>query len=158
PFGWGLALAVTASGAWFLGATGAFAADALWPVAGPLLGIWLGWSGQAIARGLEEARQRQRVEALFGQHVSPAVARRRMPDPDAGALGGERREMTVLFVDMRDSTAIADGAPPEAVVRLVNEFLPEMTACIFRYEGTVEKYTGDGLMAFWNAPEEQPDH
>lgn len=158
PFGWSLLWAVGVGSLWCGAAQRAFAADQLWPVAGPLLAGSLAWVGQTSARVIQEARRRRSVEAIFGQHVSRAVVDRLLRDPDATALGGERRLMTILFSDIRGFTTRSEEMPPEEVVAQLNEYLAAMADCVFQTGGTLDKYIGDGLMAFWNSPLEQPDH
>jgi adenylate cyclase len=158
PFGWGVLWAVVVAAGWYAAAQRAFATDALWPVSYPLSAVGLAWLGQTGARTVLEARRRRAVEAMFGQHVSRAVVDRLLRDPDAAALGGERRSMTILFSDIRGFTTRSEEMPPEAVVAQLNEYLGAMADCVFQTEGTLDKYIGDGLMAFWNSPLDQPDH
>jgi adenylate cyclase len=158
PFGWGLLWAILVAGAWCGLAQRAFAADALWPVTGPLLAAGMAWVGQTSARALQEARRRRYVETMFGQHVSRAVAERLLRDPETAALGGGRRLLTLLFSDIRGFTTRSEEMPPEEVAALLNEYLGVMAECVFQTDGTLDKYIGDGLMAFWNSPLEQPDH
>ena len=79
-------------------------------------------------------------------------------DPDSLKLGGDEREMTVMFSDLRGFTTFSETLDPETLVHLLNEYLTVMSDVIFKYEGTIDKYMGDAIMAFWGAPQHQPDH
>jgi adenylate cyclase len=107
--------------------------------------------------GFEEAEQR-RIRRAMARYLSPAVSQWVLKDPARLNLSGETRTMTVLFCDVRGFTTLAQALGPQALVSLLNEYMTAMTEVIFRYEGVLDKYIGDALMAFWNAPMEQPDH
>jgi adenylate cyclase len=79
-------------------------------------------------------------------------------DPSAIKLGGDKREMTVLFSDIRGFTSISEKLDPEKLVHLLNRYLTRMSDVIFHHQGTIDKYMGDAIMAFWGAPRSQPDH
>ncbi|MBU1878308.1 MAG: PAS domain-containing protein, partial [Chloroflexi bacterium] len=116
-----------------------------------------------VRRRLEAERRREeqekhRIKELFQRYVAPTVVNRLLSDPSRVALGGERREVTVLFADIRGYTALAEQISPERLVALLNEYLALMAEAIFRYEGTLDKFMGDAVVAFYNAPEPQPDH
>jgi adenylate cyclase len=158
PAGWAAAalaaLVALVSGASFA----AFSADRLYPMGVPLIAAGTGWTGQLLLRAAEEAARRRKAERLFGQHVDRAVVDRLMQEAALVRVGGERRTITVLFSDLRGFTQITQELEAHEVTRLLNEYLGEMAAIIFRFGGTLDKYMGDGVMAFWNAPEPQPDH
>ena len=106
-----------------------------------------------------EGRARRSVAALFGEYLSPAVVERMVRDPGSFALGrSENRELTILFVDIRGFTRIAETMPPEHLREYIDAFLSAMTDVVHRYGGTVDKYIGDAVMAFWGAPLEDPQH
>src|SRR5207247_866160 len=126
PVGWSVLIALAASALWSGATIHAFAAGALWPAAGPLLGIWLAWVGQVAVRSVEERNLRLWIESVFGQHVSRAVVEKGIRDPRAFALGGARRDLTVLFSDIRGFTSMSEEMEPEQVVERLNEYLPEM--------------------------------
>ena len=106
-----------------------------------------------------EGRKRRAVAALFGEYVSPALVERMVRDPARFALvGSENRELTILFVDIRGFTRIAETMPPERLREYINAFLTGMTEVVHRYGGTVDKYIGDAVMAFWGAPMDDAQH
>src|SRR5439155_7327185 len=88
PSQWGLALAAAACFAWWWGAARAFQADRLWPVAGPLLAIGLSWTGHHLARAVDEARRRHRIQRLFGRYVTPEIVEHLLRHPDQLQMGG----------------------------------------------------------------------
>jgi adenylate cyclase len=105
----------------------------------------------------EQAEQR-RIREAMARYLSPSVSRWVLADPRRLRLGGELREMTILFGDLRNFTTHAHALPPETLVALLNDHMTEMTAIVFRHDGVLAHYAGDGLEAFWNAPMTQPDH
>jgi adenylate cyclase len=104
-----------------------------------------------------EAEQRM-VRDAMARYLSPAVSRWVLEDPDRLRLGGELREMTVLFSDLRNFTTLAHTLPPETLVALLNLYRTEMTDLVLRHDGVLAQYAGDAIEAFWNAPMTQPDH
>jgi adenylate cyclase len=98
------------------------------------------------------------IRATFKQVVSPVIVEEMLKDPDKVRLGGERRELTVLFSDIRGFTSISENLQPEIVLEVLNEYLTPMTDIVFKQKGTFDKYMGDAIMAIWNAPTDQPDH
>ncbi len=111
---------------------------------------------------LTELRQAQQksaeIQRLFGQYVHPAVVAQLLANPDAVHLGGETREVSVLFADIRGYTALAERMESAALISLLNEYLDIVTEAIWREEGTLTAYIGDAVMAIFNAPLPQPDH
>jgi adenylate cyclase len=105
-----------------------------------------------------EARRKRRLSRLFGQYVPPEV----VTDLDANeaeiSLEGESREMSVLFSDVRGFTTLSEGLSPRELTQLMNEMLTPLTAVIQRHRGTIDKYMGDAIMAFWGAPLADPQH
>jgi adenylate cyclase len=110
---------------------------------------WLYW---------DEQLQRRYVREAFGRYVSPAVVARLAEQPDRLALGGETRTLTVLFSDIRGFTGIAETLDAQQLTQFINEYLTPMTEIVLDHGGTLDKYIGDGLVAFWNAPLEDPTH
>ncbi|HEX2350573.1 MAG TPA: adenylate/guanylate cyclase domain-containing protein [Ktedonobacterales bacterium] len=103
-------------------------------------------------------RQAREIEQLFGRYVHPAVVRQLLADPTAVRLGGETRQISVIFADIRNFTSLAEQLSPDAVVRTLNHYLGILTAAIWQEEGTLTMFIGDALMAIFNAPLPQPDH
>jgi len=106
---------------------------------------------------IEQAEQRMIREAM-GRYLSPVVSHWVLADPDRLRLGGETREMTVLFSDLRSFTTLAHALPPETLVALLNRYRAEMADVVFRHDGVLAQYAGDAIEAFWNAPMDQADH
>ena len=94
----------------------------------------------------------------FAQYLSPVLVDRLSQHPDQLKLGGELREMTLMFCDIRDFTKISESLDPQELTQLMNSFLTPMTRLIQEREGTIDKYIGDCIMAFWNAPLEVSHH
>jgi len=127
------------------------------PVATALLALVLVYLGQGYDAYVREQRQRRQIKAAFAMYVAPDVVEEVIADPARLRLGGERREITVMFTDLVGFTSIAEAMTPEEVATLLNRHLTEMTAIIHRYRGTVDKYIGDAVMAFWGAPLADPE-
>lgn len=107
-----------------------------------------------------EERQRHGIRTAFQHYLAPALVEKLADQPSLLRLGGETRELTVLFSDMRDFTRIAEGlkGDPQALTALMNRLLTPLSDAITREGGTIDKYMGDAVMAFWNAPLDVPDH
>lgn len=105
----------------------------------------------------EEAQRRQ-VRTAFGRYLSPALVEKLAKDPSHLKLGGEMRDMTLLFCDVRGFTTISELFDAQGLTRLINRFLTPMTNVILDRYGTIDKYMGDCIMAFWNAPLDDADH
>ena len=105
-----------------------------------------------------EARGRRQITGLFGQYVPPEVVDEMANDPEKASMEGESREMTVLFTDVRGFTTISEGLEPKALSALMNEFLTPLTEVIYGHRGTIDKYMGDCIMAFWGAPLADASH
>lgn len=105
-----------------------------------------------------ESRGKRQLANLFGQYVPPELVDEMAEHPDAISLEGENREMTVLFSDVRGFTHISEGLDPKALGQLMNDLLTPMTQVIHQHRGTIDKYMGDAVMAFWGAPLPDPHH
>jgi adenylate cyclase len=125
---------------------------------GPLLTLVLGYLAIIVYRFFSEEREKRWVKAAFDQYVSPKVLDILLADPSRLSLVGERRDMTVFFSDVAGFTSISERMNPDELVVLLNRYLSAMTEVIFHYDGYLNKYMGDGIMAFWNAPLKQADH
>ena len=105
-----------------------------------------------------EEKNRKWITSVFGKYVSPIVIEELVKNPDKLNLGGEKRDITIFFSDIRGFTPIAEKLSPEELVQLLNEYLDEMSSIIIKNNGLVDKYMGDAIMAFWGAPIDQPTH
>ena len=105
-----------------------------------------------------EQRQVRFLRGAMGRYLSPSVMDAIIRRPELLQLGGEKREMTVLFSDIRGFTTFAERLDPQDLVALLNEYLTAMTDVVYRHDGVLDKYMGDAIMAFWNSPVDQPDH
>ncbi|ANP46461.1 CHASE2 domain-containing protein [Candidatus Viadribacter manganicus] len=102
--------------------------------------------------------QRAQIRRAFNQYVAPDVVKQLVAHPDRLALGGEVRDLTLLFCDVRNFTGISEGMSAEQLTSFINSLLTPITDIIIERGGTVDKYMGDAIMAFWNAPLDDPDH
>jgi adenylate cyclase len=105
-----------------------------------------------------EEKTRKWITSVFGKYVSPVVIDTLIKNPDMINLGGEKRNITIFFSDIRGFTTISERLEPEELVHLLNEYLTEMTSIIIKDQGLVDKYMGDAIMALWGAPLDLPDH
>ncbi len=105
-----------------------------------------------------ETRGKRQITGLFGQYVPPELVDEMARNPESFSMEGESREMTVLFTDVRGFTTISEGLDPKQLSRLMNEFLTPLTEVIYKHRGTVDKFMGDCIMAFWGAPLADPAH
>jgi adenylate cyclase len=105
-----------------------------------------------------EEREKRKIRSSFEHYLSPEVITRVLKNPDMLKLGGEKKELTVLFSDIRNFTTLSEKLEPQELVAFMNEFHSAMTTIILDNGGTLDKYIGDAVMAFFGAPEEQPSH
>jgi adenylate cyclase len=105
-----------------------------------------------------ETRGKRQITGLFGQYVPPELVDEMARNPESFSMEGESREMTVLFTDVRGFTTISEGLDPKQLSQLMNEFLTPLTEVIYKHRGTVDKFMGDCIMAFWGAPLADPAH
>ncbi|WP_424975955.1 CHASE2 domain-containing protein [Dinoroseobacter sp. S124A] len=126
----------------------------------PALALLLLFIVMAGANYLREERARRRIRGAFGQYVSPDLVQRLTERPEDLALGGVARELTLLFTDVRGFTAISEGykEDPEGLTTLMNQLLTTQSEAILAERGTIDKFMGDAVMAFWNAPLDHADH
>ena len=130
--------------------------DASFPI-GALAAVFM---LMATANYMREERQRRQIRNAFGQYLSPALVDRLADHPEQLVLGGETRELTLLFTDVRGFTTISESfkSNPQGLTRLMNQFLTALSRAILERHGTIDKYMGDAIMAFWNAPLDLTDH
>jgi adenylate cyclase len=125
----------------------------------PIFQIFLTLLAVALWRFLVEQKERQKTRQAFGRYLAPAVMEQVLARPEEYLkLGGRRYEATVLFSDIRGFTTISEALSPEELGILLNRYMTPMTNLVFEYGGTLDKYIGDAVMAFWGAPLEQSDH
>ena len=98
------------------------------------------------------------IRRIFSSYVTERVVNELIKNPSLARLGGERREVTILFSDIRGFTSLSEKIAPEEVVRILNEYFGKMTEVILKWEGTLDKFMGDAIMVFWGAPLNQKDH
>ena len=159
PTGWAVAATIWVGAGVLVGAQAAAGAAAmLLPVAGPILAAVVGFAGASGYRQLTEARSRRWITRVFEQYTSPAHVEEILGNPDALRLGGDRREITVLFSDIAGFTPLSERMDPEHLVALLQHYLGAMTALLYAERATLDKYEGDGIMAFVGAPVQVYDH
>ena len=172
----GLAVGVGATGAltssaWFTGGAALvialaylwinvrlFAAGGWWPLAVPLLAIVLAFVGDLAWQYFVEGREKRKVKRLFSRYVAKDVYDQLLADPSRAKLGGTRRQMTVLFSDMRGFTALTEKGNPEDIVTQLNDYFTRMVTVLFEHRGTLDKFVGDMVMALFGAPLDDEDH
>jgi adenylate cyclase len=125
---------------------------------GPALGITFAWGGATGYSYFTEGRERRFLRDAFSRYLAPDVVATLVNQPGRLALGGEKRELTVMFADVAGFTTLSEGRDPTEVVTLMNEVFEQLTGVIQAEGGTVDKFIGDAVMAFWNAPVAQSDH
>ncbi|MFP4705666.1 MAG: CHASE2 domain-containing protein, partial [Spirochaetaceae bacterium] len=145
PFAFVVGLAALAGGFWL-------------PVAAPTVGALVGIAGSVVWGYATEGRRRRFIKGAFGQYLSPTVIESLIADPSWLRLGGIRREISVFFSDVQGFTTISEALAPEDLTALLNDYLTAMTDIVLERGGTIDKYEGDAIIAFWNAPLEERDH
>ncbi|MCX6565849.1 MAG: adenylate/guanylate cyclase domain-containing protein [Candidatus Aminicenantes bacterium] len=140
------------------GAAGAFRAGYWLDFVAPVSAVLLSLIGAAVMNYGVEGRERRFLKGVFHHYLSPAVIERILEDPGRLRLGGEQREITSFFSDVAGFTSISEALGPADLVSLLNAYLTEMTDLILDSGGTLDKYEGDAIIAFWNAPLDDPDH
>ncbi|MCY4503395.1 MAG: adenylate/guanylate cyclase domain-containing protein [Alphaproteobacteria bacterium] len=150
----GLTVGIVWAGSWLAFDQAGLLFDPLYPTLSMVLVYLLASSFQYFIG----ERERRRVRTAFSRYLAPSIVERLAEHPEDLKLGGENRELTVMFCDIRGFTAIAEGMLAEELTQLVNRFLTPMSQEILEAKGTIDKYMGDSIMAFWNAPIQEPEH
>jgi adenylate cyclase len=134
----------------------AWLVDATFPIAGLVLVLLHAYGVKFV----NEFLQKQQIKKQFGTYLSPAMVEKLHKNPELLKLGGESRELSIMFTDVRGFTTISEhyGADVQGLTRIMNRYMTAMTAKIIENEGTLDKYIGDAQMAFWNAPLDDADH
>jgi adenylate cyclase len=133
-------------------------ANLVLPLAGTLILIGLLYAMNMSWGYFVESRTKRQLTGLFGQYVPPELVEEMSRDPENYSMAGRKAELTVLFSDVRGFTTISEGLQPDELATLMNLYLGAMTEVIRGHRGTLDKYIGDAIMAFWGAPVEDPEH
>ena len=124
----------------------------------PVLLVGIVFICGSILSYLRSELDRRQLRGIFGMYVSPKLVDHLVTRPNEVELGGVMRPLTVMFMDVRGFTALSENMAAGELTTFMNRFLTTMTAAVLDQDGTISHYTGDGLMAFWNSPVDQPDH
>ena len=126
----------------------------------PMLGLGLCYVHAYTVKFISEFNQKQQIKKQFGTYLSPAMVEKLQKNPELLKLGGETRELSIMFTDVRGFTTISEhyGADVQGLTKIMNRYMTAMTSKIIDNHGTLDKYIGDAQMAFWNAPLDDADH
>jgi adenylate cyclase len=124
----------------------------------PVLNLVLTYLGITGYRYMTEEREKKKIRGAFQYYLTASVVEQMLKNPEKLRLGGEKKDLTVLFSDIRGFTSISERMTPETLVKFLNEYLTKMTDLVFKYDGLLDKYMGDAIMAIWGAPLDQQDH
>jgi adenylate cyclase len=156
---WSLAAGVGLAAAYLAFTLALFGAGSVWlDAATPTLGILLTFTGGMAANYLTEGRHKRQIREMFSKYVAPEYVAQLADDPSKITLGGRRAELSILFSDIRGFTSISEKMEPHEVIEFLNEYLSEMAAIVKHAGGTLDKFIGDAVMAFWGEPVHHPDH
>jgi adenylate cyclase len=146
----GAIVALTAGASWYFFVQNRLLFDFTYP----LISSALVYLTLVFSNYMSEQAQRRRIRSAFGQYLSPDLVEQLANSPEKLVLGGEEREMSILFSDVRGFTTISElyKNDPQGLTSLMNSFLTPLTNAIIEHNGTIDKYMGDAIMAFWNAP------
>lgn len=133
-----------------------YLADYTWPT----VAAFIVWAGSIFMRFIMEFKLKQQIKKQFGTYLSPAMVEKLQKNPGLLQLGGESRELSIMFTDVRGFTAISEhyGKDVQGLTKIMNRYMTAMTQAILDSQGTLDKYIGDAQMAFWNAPLDDKDH
>jgi adenylate cyclase len=133
-----------------------FLIDYTWPI----LAVLLPWVGAIFFRFVMEFKLKQQIKKQFGTYLAPALVEKLQKNPGLLKLGGDERELSIMFTDVRGFTTISEhyGKNVQGLTMIMNRYMTAMTQAILENDGTLDKYIGDAQMAFWNAPLDDPNH
>ncbi len=129
-----------------------------YPIVIPIFSLAASFLGMTITRIFTTDKERKQIDGMFKNYVDQRFVEILKKDPSKINLGGERKEITVFFSDIAGFSTFSEKLAPETLVEVLNEYLGAMTDIILEYDGTLDKYVGDAIMAFWNAPIDIPQH
>jgi adenylate cyclase len=152
------ALAASAGASTVAASFALFEAGYWFPAAAVLGAIGGLYVGRGATAYIDEARRRSEIRRAFEHYVSPAIVAEMTAHPGRLVLGGQRRTLTVMFTDLAGFTSMSEGIAPEEVAQILNEHLTLMTRIVLAHGGTIDKFIGDAVMAFWGAPIDDPAH
>ncbi|MBI4423489.1 MAG: adenylate/guanylate cyclase domain-containing protein [Elusimicrobia bacterium] len=124
----------------------------------PSLGIFAAFGAASFIKHLHTEAEKRQVRSAFSRYMSPALVEQLSKNPERLVLGGELRPMTVHFCDIRGFTTLSERFDPQGLTEFMNRYLTPMTQILLDHKATIDKYIGDNIMAFWNAPLDDPDH
>lgn len=142
------------AGSWIMFAQKGILLDPVYPS----LSLGLLFLVSSLLSYVRSESERRQVRQAFGYYISPTFMEELTKNPDKLKLGGEVKDLTVMFTDIRSFTTISEHLTPEQLIHLMNDFLTPMSDLVMGNRGTIDKYMGDAMMAFWNAPLDDPDH
>ncbi|HVZ00685.1 MAG TPA: adenylate/guanylate cyclase domain-containing protein [Dongiaceae bacterium] len=148
------ALAVAIGGSWWVFKSHGWLVDPLYPAGTALVLVMVG----STITYIRTEREKRHIRGAFSLYLSPEMVNRVAEHPELLKLGGENREITVMFTDIRGFTKLSEGLDPQGLTHVINAFLTPMSNLIKEHGGTIDKYIGDCIMAFWNAPLDVPHH
>ena len=129
-----------------------------WPIAPGFLAVALTLIGAVVVNYATEGRQKAFIKSAFKHYLGPEIIEQIIADPGKLQLGGEKRALTIFFSDIEKFSSFSERLDPPTLTKLLNEYLSEMGACLTAEGGYLDKYIGDAIVAFWNAPLGQADH
>lgn len=128
------------------------------PIMSPVLTLFLAAVGQSVHKFVEVAREKNHIRHAFNHYLSTDVINEILDDPTRLRLGGEKRELTAMFTDVKGFSTISESLDPEELVKLLNRYLSEMSDIVLQLRGTIDKYEGDAIISFFGAPVPYQDH
>ncbi|MCJ2178172.1 CHASE2 domain-containing protein [Novosphingobium album (ex Hu et al. 2023)] len=148
------AISVMGGGSWYAFKEWGYLLNPTWPI----IGLILGYLIVTVMTFYREEKQRAYIHQAFDRYLAPELVKRIANDPSQLNLGGEERDMTVMFCDVRSFSSISEGLSPDEIIQFLITFLTPMTDLLIENKATIDKYIGDAILAFWNAPLDDPEH